>query len=97
MLLLLHLYILCFRMEKRNKIPQEVDLCVTTVILHELQQLESEITKAEEMLQYLEATGTRHKTSVHERRKYLKEYLNVLYQVRAFYHYQQSKNIQQHY
>ena len=96
MLLLLHLYILCFRMEKRNKIPQEVDLCVTTVILHELQQLESEITKAEEMLQYW-ATGTRHKTSVHERRKYLKEYLNVLYQVRAFYHYQQSKNIQQHY
>ena len=36
------------------------------------------------MLQYLEATGTQHKISVHERRKYLKEYLNVLYQIRAF-------------
>ena len=58
--------------------PREVDLYCTTVILHVLQQLESVIAKAEQMLQYLEAAGRQHKISIHERREYLK---NVLYQI----------------
>ena len=61
--------------------PREVDLYCTTVILHVLQQLESVIAKAEQMLQYLEAAGRQHKINIHERREYLK---NVLYQIQAF-------------
>ena len=64
-------------MEKCNGIPQEI-----TDILHVLQQLESEIiTKAEQELQYLEAADTQNKINGHKR--FLKEYLNCLYQVRA--------------
>ena len=67
--------VLCVRMEKCNEIPQEI-----TNILHVL-QLESEITEAERELQYSEAADTQNKINGHKR--FLKEYLNCLYQVRA--------------
>ena len=62
-------------MEKCNGIPQE-----TTDILHVLRQLESEITKAEQELQYLEAADTQ---KIYGHKRFLKEYLNFLYQARA--------------
>ena len=69
-------------MEKYNEMSQEVDLYCTTNIFV-LQQLESEIAKVEQVLQYLEAGGTLHKIDGHER-KFLKDYLDILYQFRAF-------------
>ena len=60
---------------------QEVDLYCTTNIFV-LQQLESEIAKVEQVLQYLEATGTQHKIDGHER-KFLEDYLDILYKFRA--------------
>ena len=63
-------------MEKCNGIPQEI-----TDILHVLQQLESEITEAEQELQYLEAADTQNKINGHKR--FLKEHLNFLYQIQA--------------
>ena len=75
--------ILCFRMEKCNEMSQEVDLYCTTNILCVLQQLESEMAKVEQVLQYLEAVGTLHKIDGHER-KLLEDYLDILYQFRAF-------------
>ena len=83
-ILVLRMNILCFRMEKCNEMSQEVDLYCTTNILCVLQQLESEIAKVEQVLQYLEAVGTLHKIDGHERRKFLKDYLYILYQFRAF-------------
>ena len=70
-------------MEKCNEMSQEVDLYCTINILRVLQQLESEIAKVEQVLQYLEAGGTLYKIGGHEGRKFLKDYLYILYQFRA--------------
>ena len=81
-ILVLCMNILCFRMERYNEMSQEVDLyCTTNTFV--LQQLESEIAKVEQVLKHLEAGGTLHKIDGHER-KFLEDYLDVLYQFRAF-------------
>ena len=57
----------------------------TTDAVCAFQHLEIETAKVKQVLQYLEDEGTQHNCKINNHvRRYLKEHLNILYQVQAF-------------